>query len=390
MKLKVVAILMFSIALIVFACKEPFNQKTPANSVDYLVVEGIINTAGTTNISLTRSLKLSDKVVVKGELKAAVQVEGETSGVFPIAEKTNGLYSVSGLTLNASQKYRLRIKTAAGKIYLSDFVTIKTTPAIDSVSWEQTNKGVEIYANAHDSKKETRYYQWDYEEDWELRSRAASVYTTIDRQLGGLSLILRPSAQVELLRVCYRNTKSAVLSLFSTAKLDNDLVYKFPLQSIPNGSDKFEFKYSMLVKQYAISREAFEYLTLMKKNSESGGSLFDSQPTEIKGNIHNAADANETVIGFVQIASVIEKRIWIMPSQLPTWKLSLGCNFVDVKNNSDSLTVYFGANDSGAAIPTDATELNTSTGVPSRVGGATSACMDCRLRGGTNIKPIFW
>ncbi|MEO5998783.1 MAG: DUF4249 family protein, partial [Chitinophagaceae bacterium] len=57
--------------------------------------------------------------------------------MFPLADKGKGVYSADALNFNPVQKYRLRIKTAAGTEYLSDYVELKKTPAIDSVNWKR-------------------------------------------------------------------------------------------------------------------------------------------------------------------------------------------------------------------------------------------------------------
>ena len=57
----------------------------------------------------------------------------------------------------------------------------------------------------------------------------------------------------------------------------------------------------MHLKQYAWTKEGYEFLDRMRKNTETTGSVFDPQPSELNSNIHNVADATEPVIGYFNI-----------------------------------------------------------------------------------------
>ena len=52
------------------------------------------------------------------------------------------------------------------------------------------------------------------------------------------------------------------------------------------------------------------------------GSLFDSQPSQLKGNIFNVTNPDEMVIGFVSAGTITEKRIYINNFEIPSFKLN--------------------------------------------------------------------
>ena len=60
--------------------------------------------------------------------------------------------------------------------------------------------------------------------------------------------------------------------------------------------------YSINVKQYALSHEAYLFFEKIKKNTEQLGSIFDPQPSELQGNIHCITNPAETVVGYVDIS----------------------------------------------------------------------------------------
>ena len=379
MKRNYITTVILSILFFSLACKKPFIHDGITESPSLLVVEGVINTAGQTTIYLSRTQKLADKLKASSEIKAKVQVEGQNNTVFPLTETAAGTYSAPQMNLNPNQQYRLRIKTASGKEYLSDLMTVRTTPAIDSVNWEKTTEGVKIYVNAHDSKNNTKYYQWDYQETWEIRSSAYSenIYKN------GV-MVARDQNEMLALFTCYVTEKSTGLLIASTAKLSSDVVHRFPLVTIQNRAEKLDVRYSILTKQYAIGQEAFEYLSIMKRNSEQQGSIFDIQPSEINGNIKCISNPNEMVIGFMTISGIMEKRIFINYTQVPGWNFNMNCGTLTVPNRKDSLDAYFKDGKNLVTI----SNLGAS-GKIETYNGSTANCLDCRLKG-SSIKPAFW
>ncbi len=371
------------ILLIASHCRKPFSPEEIAEVSSALIVEGIINTSGPTSIYLGRTLPLSETISQKHELKAQVQVISENNVVQNLVEQENGRYYASQLVFDTHQKYRLSIKTAAGEEYLSEPMPVLNTPPIDSVNWVREPDGVGIYVNTHDDQNNTRYYRWDFEEDWELRSIAASEY----RIIYGVRTVVVPrdKEEIPLLYTCWKNQRSTNILISSTAKLKSDVVYRYPIVFIPNVSDKLDVKYSVLVKQYAISFEAYEYLNMMKKNTEQVGSFFDPQPFELIGNIRSVSHPDEPVIGFIGIASVREKRIFINRADVPNWDFLLSCRFKTVKNHVDTLDVELG-NGSGFGV---ANANNNGQGIES-YNAYDESCLDCRIRGGNNNKPAFW
>lgn len=371
----------FLVLILCFACRKPFENEAISDSPSLLVVEGIINPSGQTNIYLSRSLKLSEKTVAKTEKGAKLQIEGTNNTVFALTESQTGVYSLPPTNFDTGQQYRLRIKTAVGKEYLSDLMPVRSSPAIDSLTWKLENEGLGIYVNAHDSNNNTRYYQWDFVETWEQRSVAYSEFVFRNGNVDP-----RDYNEILQLLYCWGNARSSNILIASTAKLSSDVVHQFPLTQIPNLSEKLGIRYSILVKQYAIGKEAYEYLNLMKKNSELQGSLFDNQPSEIIGNIKSLSNPDEVVIGFVNISPIVGKRIFIERTQVPDWKFSLSCGPIVIKNNKDSLANAF----SSGFYLISSSNVNPLLGGIVSYNGDNSSCLDCRTRGGTSVKPAFW
>ncbi|HET7897911.1 MAG TPA: DUF4249 domain-containing protein, partial [Flavisolibacter sp.] len=344
--------------------------------VSLLVVEGTLNAGqGPTNITLSRTVKINDTAKLKPELHAFVMVEDRNGVSIPFGETGNGNYSNPQLPLVIGQDYRLRIRTG-NKEYLSDFVTAKQTPAIDSISWKKADDGLTLYANAHDDGNNTLYYKWNYDETWEIRSYYNAGYQWV----GGTTIQAMNYPYPN--HFCWKYAKSTNILLGSTAHLQKDVVSEAPLNFIVSGSDKLSVRYSILVRQQALAKPAYEYFQLMKKNTESIGSIFDPQPSELKGNIRCVTNPEEGVIGYVTAATIVEKRKFITAEEA-NWVYRQDCPFFLVKNHPDSIRLWV-----PSYLPFDA-EL----GLFGNIIGyymSDAQCVDCRYRGGDVNRPSYW
>ena len=72
-----------------------------------------------------------------------------------------------------------------------------------------------------------------------------------------------------------------------------------------------------MVREYGLSGKAYTFYQNLKKNTEQLGSIFDAEPSEVAGNIHNVADPTEPVVGYISASVIQSKRILINKSQLP-------------------------------------------------------------------------
>lgn len=370
---------MVGMVLSLVACKERFTPQTTSVNSNILVVEGFINAgADSTIIRLTRTVTLGNKNTLNPETGATVSVETSANDTRPLVEKEKGNYVIPGLNLGLNKKYRVRIRTKNGTIYLSDFVDAIASPQIDSINYAVKPEGLQLFVNASDPTNKTRYYRWDYEESWIFYAQfySSSIWK------GGPIAVDRTEA--ERIHKCWGSAKSSTILLGSSVKLNKDVIHLSPVTDIIASSERLTEKYSILVKQYALNKESFEFWENLKKNTESLGSIFDVLPSQLTGNIHNVANSAEPVIGYISAGTTQQKRIFINKSDLPKWSVKpFGCSIPDTVLRKDEANVFGGF----SHIPIDPIELLP--GVIIGHTGAPRSCVDCTLRG-TVKRPIFW
>ena len=371
------------LVLLMAACKQVYEPPAIKAPNRYLVVEGVINaTPGArTTILLSRTRNLQDTFITDPEIGALVQIESSAGNLITLSEQAAGSYVSPPLNLNVGLNYRLKIRASTGE-YVSEFVPVKVSPPIDSLSWKQATaspQDVTVYVSTHDPTNNSRYYRWDFVETWQYRS----VYETdvLVDYAAGLMYYTDSNTQVYN---CWNTNPSTDIAVGSSVRLSQDVIDRAPVTVIPQNSAKIGVRYSILVRQYVLSPEAHKFYEILQKNTEQMGTLFDPQPSQLKGNVAKVGDVTEPVIGFVTASTVQEKRLFIDHREVVNWTGGLPSNdcatrtwlqdpvnYLKWTYSDTAWGLYYFTTGGGMVI-------------------ARNTCLDCRRKGGSNQKPSFW
>ncbi|MBS1503307.1 MAG: DUF4249 domain-containing protein [Bacteroidetes bacterium] len=400
-----------ALAVVMHSCRKPFEPPAISAPNSYLVIEGTVNSGSdSTFIKLSRTVKLSARTTVNPERNAAVSIEGDQNTSYPLTEIRPGIYASAGLNLDHSHKYRLSVQTSGGKQYVSDYVTVIDSPPIDSVHFDSKGDqvmgpGMNVYVSAHDPTGKVQYFRWDYVETWEFTSFAQSFYYS-----NGDTVLPRTNDIYH----CYRSDTSSSILLGNTARLTRSVIINQPVNFVDYQSEKVSYEYSILVRQYALSSDAYNFYSVLRKITEQLGSIFDAQPSELQGNIHCITNPQEPVVGYFCVGNVTSQRIFVKKDQLPFWRavtfytqdncgalmsdpgdpnapccLYTFYDHVGYKHNQVNEYINYNiGHDPYYLIPINAiVDPNTRAIV-----GYTAdepECVDCTLRG-SNVSPAFW
>lgn len=369
-------LLFLSVCMLFGACKEPFTPKVTNINSNLLVVEGFVNISDSTFIKLSRTVILAEnKITTNPEIGAMVLIESDNNQTYPLKEESSGLYKAPVMNLNKNSKYRIKIKTAKGVNYASDFVEAKVAPAIDNVGFEAKSNGLQVHVSTRDVSNQSIYYRWEFEESWRFNAKFNSLL--IFNQ--SFQRLIGRQPTIENIYECWSSSKSTTIVLGSSIKLNQDVISQSPVVLIPAESEKIGIAYSVLVKQYVLTKEAYEFWENLKKNTESLGSIFDAQPSQLTGNVHNLDDSTEPVIGYIGAGTVQSKRVFITKSELPSvWKVKYPYDCIPTVVPEKNVINAFS---DGKVIPIDFD--------PNGVLAASRECADCTIRG-SNKKPSFW
>lgn len=367
------------IFILLAGCIEPFTPPVVVQSNSLLVVDGFINVNGKSTIILNRTQNLLETSTTPPETGAAVSLQDENGNASIFTEEKPGLYSLSPRSYSTS-KYKLSIKTKDAIEYESDYVMLKNSPLIDSVTWKITSeKGVQVYVNTHDPENKTLYYRWTYEETWLYTSAFQSAYVYNYE-------IKKPILRTDNIFQCWNTHRSDKIHVATSNNLKTDVISQFPLVLIGRLEEKTRYKYSILVNQFALSKDAFDYWQQLEKTTEDLGTIFSPQPSQVIGNIKCLTNPNEIVLGFFAGGVVTEKRIFIASDNLPR-PSTYTTTYVNCEESL--LRINDLSRFSGPYLLTS--QVLDGFG-PNLLGYnySTYQCTDCRLAGGTTTKPDFW
>jgi hypothetical protein len=381
-------LLNIGLIIVATACVEPYYAPNVGGDLNTLVVDGFVNASdGSITVRLSHPVRLTNERGRSAEKGAVVSVRSDAGDYFNLIEQDTGRYVVDGLTINPLSKYQLYISTSSGEEYLSDLISITQSPDIDSLSWRPIKDGLEVLASTHDARGNSRYYRWDYAETWEYHAPYLSGY----KSENNTAVYRQPN---EFIFACYNHSTSKNILVGSTDRLTEDVISEFPLLYIPRESSKISVLYHINVQQRVMDKKEYEFWKDVEQVTETVGGLFDSQPYEILGNVHDVTDPGAPVLGYFSGGKVAHKEMFISYIDLTEdlrKRPHHGCTL-------DTICVLITPGNT-RPCNLDLTTIASTTyiiGTLSESGivwGFTSSneqCADCRRQGGVLTKPDFW
>ncbi|WP_034920269.1 DUF4249 domain-containing protein [Gillisia sp. CAL575] len=372
--------ILFAVIALVVSCVEEIPLESSGFEEAIVIEATITNEVKQQQIKLFQAFAI-DTTGPNPLSGATVKVIGNSEYLFE--EDESGIYkSRDSFAAQPGINYQLNI-LANGKEYESELMELLGTNIIDQLEANRIDyrgeNGVAITLNNQTSNGTANYYKYEYVETFKFNSNYFKVNDII--LIDGLPVEV-PKQKEEY--TCYRTTNSQEIILANTNSLSensvNDLLIKFIESSNPGVSNR----YSLLVKQFIISREAYTYYEILKELSSSDNLFSQSQPGFFAGNISNINNPDEKVIGFFNVSSVSEKRIFFNYE-----------DFYEPESIRPRFVPFAACEAIAPSIPTLIVQLEqdavrwseTTPGgvllvVPKR-------CVDCTVFG-TNVKPEFW
>lgn len=316
-----------------------------------------------------------------------VQVEDNKGNIFVFSESTEkkGHYlgKISENYFVTGINFRLKLTTPEGKQYSSKFEVLLPCPAVDLVYYEKQTKpttdlnvvedGLQFYIDFVGEENTGKYFRWKLEETYEYHS-TWPIRRYLDTQ-GYVTLIKADYSKF----VCYKTEEIPDIFTLSTVGLSQNNYKHYPLHFVNDYTQRLMFKYSLLVKQYSLTEQAYLYWENLRKNNKEAVDLFGRQPAQVKGNIVNVNDSSEIVLGYFGVSSVTSKRI-IVPG------------VTDFNYNKVSFCRV--TKPDGMSMLPDERPLYWAQGVDENGeefwGYADTQCFICTLLGGTTVKPPYW
>jgi hypothetical protein len=289
-----------------------------------LVVSGQISTiADRSIVQLGRTAKGQERLPepLSG---ATVAVSDDLGQIFEFREDANkpGNYLLDQ-PATPGREYVLMVRTPTGENYLSQPERVPAHHAIDNIRTEfeteistdvdgLVNRAtyLKIYATTEvPQSEEPVYMKWDTEEVWIL------VPTDFPDIFGNIppSCYITQNADPQRITM-YNGTE------IKTSVIENKLIAKRLLDQ------SFHTRHYFTTYNTQLTREAYEYWRKVNIVANQVGSVFDSPPAEVKGNIFRTTNDEEIVQGYFQAVNQTFKRFYFVADDLP-YKLPEYCEF---------------------------------------------------------------
>lgn len=366
------------------ACRERFEAEQNFKPESILVVEGFINVGeGITRIKLSRVTPLNNTSQFVAETDAIVTIEDDAGLTYALQNKSGGVYESDELNLGTDKQYRLRVE-ADEQVFVSDYSEPVITPLIDNVNWTRTEDDyVNITLSTHDPLNETFYYKWEYEEVWEVQTayRSSWAYESAGPRR-------RSTDEIQAMTICWPRRRNNDLLMATSSALATDAITDFPLKTFHVSEPRLGYRYSITVTQRALTADEYEFLQVMKRNTSDLGGFFDSQPSQLIGNIQ-CETSNAPVVGFIGSYSSQRKQLIIKHSQISDFDYSPQCAFdiLDAFLDDPQFSLYL-----QDALPLEPIYGPFVDDAAPIIGFelVQKTCADCRITSGTAPKPDFW
>ncbi|WP_420601954.1 DUF4249 domain-containing protein [Flagellimonas sp.] len=301
------------ISILLYGCIEPFE----AEFVDFesaLVIEATItNEIKQQQVVLSRTYRFEDEGPT-AESNAIVSVSDDMGNTFNFQDTGNGVYlSENAFAAQSGRSYQLSVTTVDGRNYGSDPTQLTAATSIDEVNAVRiTNDdgvdGVAILVDSFDSTGNSKNYRYEYVETYRVIAPTWNPTSLTGAPEPGCDVIKIPNTTDE--QICYPTSFSNKIILTSTEDLEEDRVSDFMVHFISRDNYIISHRYSILVKQLVQSNEAFTFFKTLNELSGSESLFSETQPGFLQGNVSSKENANEIVLGFFDVSSVSEKRIF--------------------------------------------------------------------------------
>ncbi len=294
------------------ACIDPFEPET-INFESALVVEATItNEMKNQEIFLSRTFEFEADGPER-ERNATVSVSDDQGNVFDFVETEAGIYvSSSEFMALEDREYRLSIQTSDGRAYSSSAMELPVATQLDSIYAERIinddgNDGVAIFADSFDPTGNAQNYRYTYEETFRIIAPRwfNEDFVVLENSCDFLFEPRNLDTQV-----CYRTEPSVDIIQINTSDFSEDRVSRFLVRFINRNNYIISHRYTILVRQLVQSDASFSFYETLNEFSGSESLFSQTQVGFLEGNVSSDLDIEERVIGYFDVTTVDEQRIF--------------------------------------------------------------------------------
>jgi hypothetical protein len=375
------SILLFILVMVGYSCISPYEadikNEPELISIEASLIKG--EQEQTVKVSITASLNNSVFKPVRG---CDVSLIDELDNAWHYNDLTGGIYrtSIPDEELIHGRHYKIRVITAEGNVYESDYEMLNPGIEVDSLYYDVEDKadeitgepytGIQFYLDVKAGEDESRYFRWRIDETSEYTSFAPISYFYLD----DTHTPVLPADPWAVYR-CWRAGEVGGLFQSSTMNLSQNEKKRIHLNYVSAQTERLRIKYSLKVKQYTLSEDAYNYFEQNRLATEEADGLYTRQPRQPITNFLNVDDASERVLGYFWVSTQTSQRIFVPQIEE-----------MDVQAEDCAYWEYSDLEDGEGPFPIYLFDDKNS----GKVYVSSRDCFDCTRRGGSNTRPDYW
>jgi hypothetical protein len=292
------------------ACVTPFQPETVSIS-PALIVEGqITDQPGPYTVKLTQTADYSFKSLNLGETGATVTISDNLGSQETLKESSSGTYqtSASGIRGVVGRRYKLIIRTKAGKRYESELETLPAAPPLLKIYSEDAylpatgttaaKQTWNVYIDSKDPDTLGNYYKWSWAH-YEFTEVCQKTFVPRSSSYTGIYCC----TECWDITRCYN-----CISLNSDANINGKAISRQFIAEVPFTSLS---RYYIEIEQQALSRGAYQFWKSVRQLTSNTGGLFDAAPSSAQGNIRCVSSPDEAVYGYFGATGVSSGYLWV-------------------------------------------------------------------------------
>jgi hypothetical protein len=312
-------------ALLVSGCLSPIEIDTIKRG-GTLTVEGQVSTIADQNYVKLGNTAETERLPIPLPFATIILLD-DLGNSYPYHEDSLnvGSYLLNGFAGIPGRTYHIQVTTPSGETYESIPETIPFQSGEVVTSYEIIQEGytdfegavstesfVKIRCNATlPTSEEPTYLRWSIQEDFLFSP------TDFPDPFG----VIPPPCFIS------QNADPQAIVLVNGNNVSTPTIENLIIGTRIVDYSFFE-KHYFTTYQSAITKEAHEYWRQVDILANQTGSIFDTPPAEIKGNIFNVDDPNEKVFGFFQAANQTYDRFFMLPEDIPFPIQMESCTYV--------------------------------------------------------------
>lgn len=321
-------------ALAAYACVREYEPPFRA-TVNVVVVEGNLTDLPEkqfVKLSRSRADSLNGRFGTLPLAGARVELVVNSAQVVNFRETGQGTYELpTDFRLSTNTRYRLRFQLANGTRYESAEETMPAVPAIERVyerfnprSIPATTADVvsgfvpanEFFIDTTDPANQQNFYRWEwkaYEKQPWCRTCYQGLYVVFDDQNNLVEDCQRAFGITDNVDFACRTSCWEILRSFRLNVFADTFTNGRPLTGRRVAEVPFLHYGPCLVeiRQASLTKAAYRYFRLLEQQTQNTGTLADTPPAPLVGNVRNPADERENVAGVFTVSAVSSVNYWL-------------------------------------------------------------------------------